>query len=42
MTIVGPKLRTHSLLARQGEAAGAVERLNRIVRVAKPMSIRTG
>jgi len=38
--IVGPKLRARSLPAQQGEAAMAAEVLNRMIRAAKPLSIR--
>ena len=38
--IVGPKLRARSLPAQQGEAAIAVAVLNRMIRVAKPTSVR--
>jgi hypothetical protein len=38
--ITGPKLRGRSLPAQQGEAAIAVEVLNRMIRVAKPVSVR--
>ena len=38
--IIGPKLRGRSLPAQQGEAAMATEVLNRMIRVAKPVSIR--
>ena len=38
--IVGPKLRARSLPAQQGEAAIAVAVLNRMIRVAKPISVR--
>ncbi len=38
--IIGPKLRARSLLAQQGETAIAVEVLNQMIRVAKPISIR--
>ena len=38
--IIGPKLRGRSLPAQQGEAAIAVEVLNRMIRVAKPVSTR--
>jgi hypothetical protein len=38
--IVGPKLRARALQAQQGEAAIAAEVLNRMIRVAKPISIR--
>jgi hypothetical protein len=38
--IIGPKLRTRSLPAQQGEVAVATEVLNRMIGVAKPTSIR--
>ena len=38
--IIGPKLRARMLPAQQGEAVMAVEVLNRITRVAKPVSVR--
>jgi hypothetical protein len=38
--IIGPKLRARGLPAQQGEAAIAVEVLNRMIRVAKPLSVR--
>ncbi len=38
--IIGPKLRARILPARQGEAAIAAEVLNRMIRTAKPVSIR--
>ena len=38
--IIGPKLRARSLPAQQGETAIAVEVLNQMIRVAKPISIR--
>ncbi len=38
--IIGPKLRACSLPAHQGEAAIAVGVLNRMIRVAKPVSVR--
>jgi len=38
--IIGPKLRARSLPAQQGEVAVAAEVLNRMIRVAKPISIR--
>jgi Transposase DDE domain len=38
--IIGPKLRARTLPAQQGEAAMAAEVLNRMIRVAKPVSIR--
>jgi hypothetical protein len=38
--IIGPKLRARSLPAQQGEAAIAVQVLNRMIRVAKPVSVR--
>ena len=38
--IIGPKLRARILPAQQGETAIATEVLNRMIRVAKPVSIR--
>ena len=38
--IIGPKLRARSLPAQQGEVAIAVEALNRMIRTAKPTSMR--
>jgi hypothetical protein len=38
--IIGPKLRARGLPAQQGEAAIAVEVLNRMIRTAKPISVR--
>jgi len=38
--LVGSKLRARSLTAQQGEVAIAVETLNRMIRVAKPLSVR--
>jgi NADPH:quinone reductase-like Zn-dependent oxidoreductase len=38
--IIGPKLRARILPAQQGETAIAAEVLNRMIRVAKPASIR--
>jgi transposase len=38
--IIGPKLRARILPAQQGEVAMAAEVLNRMIRVAKPVSIR--
>src|SRR3712207_914649 len=38
--IIGPKLRARTLPAQQGEAAMAIEVLNRMIRVAKPVSVR--
>jgi hypothetical protein len=38
--IIGSKLRARILPAQQGEAATAAEVLNRMIRVAKPISIR--
>ena len=38
-TIIGPKLRARMLPAQQGEAVMAVEVLNRMIRVAKPISV---
>ena len=38
--IIGPKLRARGLPAQQGEASIAVEVLNRMIRAAKPISVR--
>src|SRR5919199_4185255 len=38
--IIGPKLRARSLPAQRGEAATAVGVLNRMIRTAKPISVR--
>jgi hypothetical protein len=38
--IIGPKLRARLLPAQQGEVAVAAEVLNRMIRVAKPVSTR--
>ena len=38
--IIGPRLRARSLAAQQGETAIAVEVLNRMIRAAKPTSVR--
>ena len=38
--IIGPRLRARGLPAQQGEAAIAVEVLNRMIRAAKPISAR--
>jgi hypothetical protein len=38
--IVDPRLRARVLPSQQGEAAVAVEVLNRMIRVAKPVSVR--
>ena len=38
--LIGPKLRARGLPAQQGETAIAVEVLNRMIRVAKPISVR--
>jgi hypothetical protein len=38
--IIGPKLRARTLSAQQGEVAIAAEVLNRMIRVAKPISMR--
>ena len=38
--IIGPRLRARSLPAQQGEAVIAVEALNRMIRTAKPISVR--
>ena len=38
--LIGAKLRTRTLSGQQGEAAIAVAALNRMIRVAKPVSVR--
>jgi hypothetical protein len=38
--LIGPKLRARGLPAQQGEAAIAVAVLNRMIRIAKPTSVR--
>ena len=38
--LVGPKLRARTGAAQQGEAALAIQVLNRMVRTAKPVSVR--
>src|SRR3712207_2651772 len=38
--LIGPKLRARSLPGQQGEVALAVDALNRMIRAAKPVSIR--
>jgi hypothetical protein len=38
--MVGSRLRARGLLAQRGEAAIAVGVLNRMIRVAKPISVR--
>ena len=38
--LIGSKLRARSLATQQGEVAIAVEALNRMIRVAKPLSVR--
>ena len=38
--LIGSKLRARSSAAQQGEVAIAVETLNRMIRVAKPLSAR--
>ena len=38
--LIGSKLRARSLTAQQGEVAIAVKALNRMIRVAKPLSVR--
>ena len=38
--IIGPKLRARTLPAQQGETAIAVQVLNRMIRAAKPISVR--
>jgi len=39
-TAIGPKLRARTFRNQQGEAAIAVEILNRMIRTAKPISVR--
>ena len=39
--LIGPKLRARSLQGQQGEAAIAVAALNKMIRVANPMTVRT-
>ncbi|WP_424139827.1 hypothetical protein [Roseomonas chloroacetimidivorans] len=38
--LIGPKLRARSLPGQQGEVAIAVAVLNRVIRVARPISVR--
>jgi hypothetical protein len=38
--LIGPRLRTRTLLNQQGEIARGVEVLNRMIQVAKPVSVR--
>jgi len=38
--LIGPKLRARILPGQQGEAALAVALLNRVIRTAKPLSVR--
>ena len=38
--LIGPRLRTRKLANQQGEVAFGVEVLNRMIRVAKPVSVR--
>ncbi len=38
--IIGPRLRARTLPAQQGETAIAVQVLNRMIQVAKPVSVR--
>ena len=38
--LIGPRLRTRTLANQQGEVALGVEVLNRMIRVAKPVSVR--
>ena len=40
--LIGPKLRARSLPGQQGEVAIAVAALNRMIRTAKPVSVRAG
>ena len=39
-SIIGSRLRARTFAAQQGEVAIAVEALNRMIRVAKPISVR--
>jgi hypothetical protein len=39
--VLGPRLRARTLPGQQGKAALAVEVLNRMIRTAKPVSVRT-
>jgi hypothetical protein len=39
-SIIGSRLRAHTFAAQQGEIAIAVEALNRMIRIAKPISVR--
>jgi hypothetical protein len=39
--LIGPKLRARSLPAQWGEAAIAIAVLNRMIRTAKPVSVRS-
>lgn len=38
---IGPRLRARTFINQQGEVAIAVEVLNRMIRMAKPVSVRT-
>ena len=38
--LIGPRLRARTLANQQGEVALGVEVLNRMIRVAKPVSVR--
>ncbi len=38
--LIGPRLRARTLLVQQGETAIAVAVLNRMIRIAKPVSVR--
>jgi hypothetical protein len=38
--LIGPRLRARGLVNQQGEGALGVEVLNRMIRVAKPVSVR--
>jgi len=40
LSLIGSKLRARSLAAQQGEVTIAVNALNRMIRVAKPLSVR--
>ena len=39
-SLIGSRLRARALATQQGEAAIAVEVLNRMIRIAKPISVR--
>jgi hypothetical protein len=39
-TLIGPRLRARSLANQQGEVALAVQVLNRMIQIGKPVSVR--